>query len=362
MSSNQNLAQGQQGFVMLAVIWVLLAMLAGVALFSHWVHGSLQHAQQRQQQVNAQIAAQSVMSAALYIRLTGQRSAYGTSVPDAQATISEDDFLALFDMDDMGGLVVNHEKMSQAQTFPFDNRAWRYGGLNFVAQDSAGLLGFTDVSHRYVARNLLRQIKANVREQQLIDSYLDYVDEDNQRRMSGAEAFDYRLQQRAEPLNGALRTPLQLRDVMHWDAVLQPWSNGDLLYRFRVEGGTSVNLNSAAPEVLELILAKPEMADDLYQRRLAQPFTNVFDPEALINNEAIGVLIQPSGGLRFWWWEQDSPSAWVYEFGYEGLVGGASALRQDWSLRVDVPAPLRRQAPKSVEWNMLPAYPDYLGR
>lgn len=352
----------QQGFVMLAVIWVLLAMLVGVALFSHWVHGSLQHAQLRQQQINAQIAAQSVMDTAVYIRLTGKRSAYGTSVPAGQATISEADFLAMFDMDDMGGLVVNHEKMAQAQTFPFDNRPWRYGDLNFVAQDSAGLLGFTHFNHSYVARNLLQRIGSNVRVQQLLDSYLDYVDEDNQRRMSGAEAFDYRLQQRSEPMNGALRTPLQLRDVMHWDRVLQPWSNGDLLYRLRVAGGSAVNFNSAPPEVLELILAKPDMADDLYQRRRTQPYTSVFDPEALVSDEAVGVLIEPADGLRFWWWQQDSPSAWVSEFSYDGMIGGAAALRQDWSLRVDVPAALRQQQPRVIDWSMLPEYPDYLGR
>lgn len=362
MSTSLRVPTHQQGFVMLAVIWVLLAMLAGVALFSHWVHGSLQHAQQRQEQINAQIAAQSVMNAALFIRLAGKRSAYGTSVPDVQGSISEEDFLAMFDMDDMGGLVVNHEKMAQTQTFPFSNQAWRYGRLNFVAQDSAGLLGFTNFSHRYVAKNLLRKVRSHVREQQLLDSYLDYVDEDNQRRMSGAEAFDYRLAQRTEPLNGALRTPLQLRDVMHWDNVLQSWSNGDLLYRLRVSGGATVNLNSASPEVLEMILLKPEIADELYQRSRTQPFTNVFEPEALIDDEAVGVMIQPADGLRFWWWEQDSPSAWVSDFTYDGMVGGSAALRQDWALRVDVPAPLRQQTPKTIDWGMLPSYPDYLGR
>lgn len=355
-------SKGQQGFVMLAVIWVLLAMLTGVALFSHWVHGSLQHAQQQQEQISAQIAAQSVMDTALFIRLTGQRSAYGTNVPGVQAKVSEEDFLAMFDMDDMGGLIVNHDKMAQTQTFPFDNSPWRYGGLNFVAQDSAGLLGFTHFSHGYVAKNLLRQSRTHLRGQQLLDSYMDYVDEDSQRRMSGAEAFDYRQASRAEPLNGALRTPLQLRDVMHWDRVLEPWSNGDLLYRMRIEGGAAVNINSAPAEVLEMILHKPEMAEELYQARRNQPFTSVFEPEALIDNEAVGVLIQPSDGLRFWWWEHDSPSAWVYDFSYEGLQAGPQALRKNWALRVDVPKPLSRQVPKQIDWDMLPAYPDYLGR
>src|SRR5690606_4255771 len=76
----------QRGFVMLAVMWVLLATLAGVSLFAHWVHRSLDHAQTRQDSLNAQIAARSAMNTALFIRLTGQRFAYGTTVPDLAAT------------------------------------------------------------------------------------------------------------------------------------------------------------------------------------------------------------------------------------------------------------------------------------
>lgn len=352
----------QGGFVMLAVIWVLLAMLAGVTLFSLWVHSSLEHAQQRQQQLNAQIAAQSLIDVALYMRLTSRPSAYGMSIPSGQAKVSEEDFLALFDMDDMGGLIVNHDKMAQAQTFPLDNRVWRFGDLNFIVQDTAGLLGFSDISHRYVARNLMKHGSFPFREQQLMDSYLDYVDEDSQRRMHGAEAFDYRVQQRAEPMNGALRTPLQLRDVMYWDDVLRSWSNGDLLYRLRVRGGSAVNINSASSEVLELILADANIAKELYYKRIERPFTNVFDAEALIKDESTGVQIQSGDGLRIWWWQEKSLTAWVYEYRYDAMIAGPKALQLDWSLRVDVPAVLQQQQAKSVEWGLLPQYPDYLGR
>lgn len=345
---------------MLAVIWVLLAMLAGVALFSHWVYGSLQHAQLRQDALNAHIGAHTVMNTALYIRLTGQRSAYGMSVPDAGG--AEQDLMSLFEFDDLGGLIIDHGKASQAETFAFDQQVWQYGGLNFVAQDTAGLIGLTIFDHRQVVKHLLRQGRTHVRPQQLIDSYLDYRDADSERRFSGAEAFDYRLQERAEPLNGALRNPLQLRDVMHWDRVLQPWSNGELLYRLRVEGGAAININSASQEVLEWILDDTALAQTFFEQRTNQPFTNVFELEAQIDNESVALTIEPADGLRFWWWAQSSPSAWVHEFHYDALRPGRAALKQDWMLRVDVPEGFMRQAPREIKWSLLPEFPDYLGR
>lgn len=350
----------QQGFVMLAVIWVLLAMLAGVALFSHWVQVSLQHAHTRQETINAHIGAHTAMNTALYIRLTGQRSVYGVSVPSEAG--AEQDILSLFEFDDLGALIIDHDKASQNENLALDQQVWQYGGLNFVVQDTAGLIGLTEFSHQALVRNLLRHGRTHARAQQLIDSYLDYRDADNQRRLSGAEAFDYRLQERAEPLNGALRSPLQLRDVMYWDQVLEPWSNGELLYRLKVAGGASVNVNSASPEVLEWVLDDGALARQIFEQRRIEPYTNVFGLEALIDDETIALTIEPDEGLRFWWWEQGSPSAWVHEFHYDALTAGRAALRQDWVLRVDVPPSLKRQSPRKVTWRLLPEFPDYLGR
>ena len=350
----------QRGFVMLAVMWVLLAMLAGVSLFAHWVHRSLDHAQTRQDSLNAQIAARSAMNTALFIRLTGQRFAYGTTVPDLAAT--DEDVLRVFPVDDMGARIIDPAIVSSLETFPFDNQVWQYGNLNFVAQDAAGLVGFTIIDHRQVVRHLLGQGRTLLRPQQLIDSYLDYRDKDHRRRLNGAEAFEYRLRERAEPFNGVLRTPLQLRDVLHWDRVLEPWSNGELLYRLRIEGGAAVNVNSASREVLEMVLDDPGLAEEIFQTRRLQPYTSVFPLEAKIDREAVSLTIQPAGGLRFWWWEESSPSAWVHEFQFDALRPGAQALTQQWVLRVDIPNGYRKQAAKPIEWSLLPEFPDYLGR
>lgn len=351
----------QQGFIMLAVIWVLLAMLAGVALFSHWVHGSLVQAQQRQQQLNARIAGHTALNAVLYVRLLGRRSVLGFSVPGESVVDVQD----LFDFDDMGALLLNMDKVEQVQMFPFDNRVWSYGQLRFVAQDSAGLIGLTHYGHDKMLDYMLRHGPTGMTVSSLSDSYLDYRDADGERRPAGAEAFDYRAAQRALPLNGALRTPLQLRDVMHWDRLLQQWSNGDLLYRFRVAGGSQVNVNSASPRVLELVLADKQLAQQMYTRRLETGYSSVFDLPAASDSSvdaSAPLVILPRDGIRFWWWIQDAASAWVYELSYDGMRPGMQALRQDWQLRVDIPDELSGQAAQVLDWEFMPTPPDYLGR
>lgn len=351
----------QRGFVMVAVMWVLLAMVIAVSVFAQWVQSSLQDAYAQQQELNTQIAARSAYSVALHTRLTGQRSAYGVSTIGSDA--GANDLSSLFEFDDMGALIIQKDRVAASETFAFDNQVWSFGELNFVVQDVAGLIGLTAIRHQDMVRYLQgANPDSTLRAEQFIDSYLDYQDADSQRRPYGAEAADYRLLQRSVPFNGALRTPLQLRDVLHWEALLKPYTNGDLLYRFRVEGGLFVNVNSASKTVLSLALGNDQRGTALLERRRKEPFTTVSSLYAALGQEESSFTILPDDGIRFWWWNKDKSSAWVHEVHYDGLAAGHAALKQDWMLRVDIPKPLTQQSGLPSPWSLLGAYPDYLGR
>lgn len=350
----------QQGFVLLAVMWVLLAMVIAVTVFAQWVQSSLHDAHAQQQEINTRIAAHTAMSVAVYTRLSGQRSAYGVSVKSSQDL---GDPNSLFEFDDMGALIIKHDRVAQSETFAFDDQVWAFGDLKFVAQDLAGLIGLTSIDHKSMVQYLLlRKPDSSIRAEQLIDTYLDYQDADSQRRPYGAESADYRMLRRAPPFNGPLRTPSQLRDILHWEELLKPYSNGELLYRFRVEGGTFINVNSASFAVLSWALGDDSSANRLIQQRKIQPFTDVFTLSNVMQIEDTVLGIEPNDGIRFWWWNKDSPSAWVHELHYDGLISGKEALKQDWMLRVDIPEPLLKQQSKSSPWSLLGQYQDYLGR
>ena len=347
---------------MLAVMWVLLAMVVAVSVFAQWVHNSLQDAYVQQQELNVQIAAQSALAVAVYTRLTGQRSAYGISAVGSNAQ-GANDLASLFEFDDLGGLIIQHDKVAASETFAFDSQVWSFGDLKFVAQDTAGLIGLTSIRHQDIVRYLLRaNPNSSLRYEQFIDSYLDYQDADSQRRPYGGESADYRMLQRSPPLNGPLRTPLQLPDVLHWETLLKSYSNGDLLYRFRVEGGMFINVNSASFGVLSWALGNEELANKLIEQRKKEPFTNVSSLYAALGQEDSSFSILPNDGIRFWWWNKDKDSAWVHEIHYDGLLAGHNALKQDWMLRVDLPQGLKEQTSQLSKWSLLGRYPDYLGR
>ena len=350
----------QQGFVLLAVMWVLLAMVIAVTVFAQWVQSSLHDAHAQQQELNTRIAARTAMSVAVYTRLTGQRSEYGVSANGAQST---GDPASLFEFDDMGALIIKHESVAQSETFAFDDQVWAFGDLNFVAQDLAGLIGLTSIDHKSMVQYLLRSNPdSSVRVEQLIDTYLDYQDANNQRRPYGAESADYRMLKRAPPFNGSLRTPLQLRDILHWEVLLKPYSNGELLYRFRVEGGMFINVNSASFATLSWALNSKGLAHKLIEQRQNKPFSDVSSLYNALQVEESTFTILPDDGIRFWWWNKDSPSAWVHELHYDGLTAGKGALKQDWMLRVDIPVAFLKQHGKPAPWSLLGQYQDYLGR
>lgn len=350
----------QQGFVLLAVMWVLLAMVIAVTVFAQWVQSSLHDAHAQQQELNSRIAAHTAMSVAVYTRLSGQRSAYGVSAKSSQDL---GDPNSLFEFDDMGALIIKHESVAQSETFAFDDQVWAFGDLNFVAQDLAGLIGLTSINHQAMVQYLLlKQPNSSVRVEQLIDAYLDYQDADSQRRPYGAESADYRMLKRAPPFNGPLRTPLQLRDILHWEVLLKPYSNGELLYRFKVEGGMNVNINSASLATLSWALGGESVAQRLIEQRQEKPFTNVSSLYSALKVDDSTFTIMPDNGIRFWWWNKDNASAWVHELHYDGLISGKEALKQDWMLRVDIPEALLKQQSKSSPWSLLGQYQDYLGR
>lgn len=354
--------RAQGGFVMLAVMWVLLAMVAAVSVFAQWVQNSLQDAYAQQQELNTQIAAQSALSVAIYTRLTGQRSAYGISAVGSNSQGTKD-LASLFEFDDLGGLIIQHDRVAVSETFAFDNQVWSFGDLNFVVQDVAGLIGLTAIRHGDLVSYLLRaNPSSTLRYEQFIDSYLDYQDADSQRRPYGAEAADYRLMKRSIPFNGPLRTPLQLRDVLYWESLLKQYSNGELLYRFRVEGGMFINVNSASFGVLSWALGSDELANKLISQREKEPFTNVSSLYVALGQEDSSFTVLPDDGIRFWRWNKDNSSAWVHEIHYDGLITGQAALKQDWMLRVDIPKGLTEQAGQPSKWLLLGQYPDYLGR
>lgn len=347
----------ERGFVLLAVLWVLVAMTVASTAFSLWVDRARSEAMELQKQVNAELAAHSAKSVILYTRLTGRAGPRGVEWPVAGVSASQPQFSSLDEF--LSGAPLQQADAAEAGYMKLDNTVYAFGDLRFIAQDRGGLIGLTTPQNP----NLFANLSLNGKGGQSLQDYLsDYKDSDSFRRLEGAEAPEYQLANRGAPADGALRIPLQLRDVIGWDRALAAKEDAELLELFRVDSGTYVNVNTAPPEALMLLLDSEQKAQALVQARKSRPFTSALDVASKIGSgEDLYFGIQPEPGLRFWWWYEGAEVAHVYDVQFAPLVSGRNAVKLNWYSRVALTDELKQRNTETVDHPLFEAPPDYRG-
>jgi general secretion pathway protein K len=147
----------------------------------------------------------------------------------------------------------------------------------------------------------------------VIDSLADWVDEDNSKRLNGAEKPQYEMTNRIGlPRNKPLENLDELELVKNWDKItqIQPaWRD-----YFTLLGEGRVNINEANSEILQAIFnCSPEQAETIIKQRNGQdgiPYTDDDKPIkdinelqilANLNNQQIlsaQALVSYSGNIR----------------------------------------------------------------
>lgn len=332
---------------MLAVLAVLAVMALVATVFSQWTHSAINAAAHQQEQINSRIASVSALNAVLYTRFTAQPGPDGVPLPTAGQQHSTTPMFDSLD-DFLSGAPPRSYKAEGAVMLKLNDEVLSYGELSFMAQDRGGLIGLAEIIDVAPFTQLASRIEG-LSSQQLLDSYFDYTDKDDYRRLHGAETAEYRMQQRGLPMNGVLRTPLQLRDIMFWDRALAGFTDAELLRLFRVDGSTYANVNTATPEVLKL-KAGAEMSERLLAMREQTPFASVLDLGGVMQRGEDSPLgISFDQGIRFWYWNKQSMSAEVLDIGYDGMTPGRSALKLHWRHRVALSENMHDVVPGNVE-------------
>lgn len=103
----------------------------------------------------------------------------------------------------------------------------------------------------------------------LQDSLADYVDEDDLKRLNGAEAFDYRLAEMAAPRNADLMSREELWRVEGWPALQTAWQAAGCDALVTVHGDGRFNPNTAPALLLEASGMSAENAAALIDARQA---------------------------------------------------------------------------------------------
>jgi len=152
-----------------------------------------------------------------------------------------------------------------------DNRPYLLPSKTMVVrlQDAAGLIDVNRVELD-VWRRLAEQVGVPVDQRDLLaDRILDFLDEDDFRRLNGAERGEYAAARLDPPPNRAVESPRSLVAVLGWDTLL-PGTMSDRFLGALTAGATGrVNPNAASPTVLYAMLGVPPIAaEDLVARRV----------------------------------------------------------------------------------------------
>lgn len=225
-----------RGFVLVMTMWIMLAIAIAAAYFSERVQASLQLAARQQNLADGLVSASNA-KAELLFRLA--------TTPMTQAGLGQ------------GPNLVS-----------LDNRPYELDRSVVRLQDGRGLLNLNAFGDEQMSRLLTALGVPAAQHASLIDALRDYTDNDNLRRLNGAEAPDYAAKGLPPPRNLPLVSPMELRRVLGWQSLDIVRGDGRLLELTTVGQSLAINPNTAPKEVLMALPGVDEpMARTLVDRR-----------------------------------------------------------------------------------------------
>lgn len=292
---------GQGGFVLALVLWLLAGIAIVAGLLTIWALDQVRDAQRDRSDVEDLAAMMSTRDTVVYLAATRDVTLAGLPVEpisgEERAVRSLDEFGAL-DRGPVGGEI------------RVDGHAYEgLGGVVFSVQDEAGLIPLIWPTPDQLDR-MLEQWGIDAREApRLRDALLDYTDTDDLRHLNGAEEREYEVQDLPPPPNRRLLVPAELGRVLAWDEM--PLVRREQLQEMSTTFyAGALNLNSAPPAVLPLLIdGCPANCDTLRMRRSSDPFRGAAEIEALLGvrlpgDTMVDYRFAPSDTLRLTLWSR----------------------------------------------------------
>jgi len=300
-------ANAQRGFVLVATLWILAVITIAASYFAERVSHSIALAQQKQETTEQLIAFANTRAEVLYRLGTMRVSLYGLGDPPAIA---------------------------------LDDRPYRGSNDDIVRlQDSRGLLNVNFPEQNMMSR-LLGQLGVPIEKRDaMIDTLLDYTDNDDLRRLNGAEKSEYEALGLPPPANEWLASPYQLRNIIGWRD--QPVLLESLLHFVTTSRVPGFNPNTAPLEVLASLpggsretaaaLIKLRKLTPLYTAgQLADFTTGTLDPDYF--------LFYPSNSIRIT--QQSNKFPWAVQYSLTLTPRSESApWRVDYNVKTAVTYP-----------------------
>jgi general secretion pathway protein K len=281
----------QRGFVLPLTLWILAAIAIAAGAF-----------------------AERMMAALDLAKLSGQRIQNLIDMGNTRAEI-------LFRLGTTP-MSVNGLGFAPGQAIALDDRPYRGEGRDsLLLQDDRGLLNLNYADDDSI--NRLFGVLGVPYDQRnwLIDTFKDYIDEDDFKRLNGAEAREYEAAGLPRPRNERLVTPEETRNILGWRDLPPLWQNGGLPELTVTSTSVGLNPNTAPWQVLiTLPGVTAEAAWNMIAVREQKAIQSPDQAALLMGVPTVSLMLQvftfPSNSVRI----------------TQGVAGQAWALRYNVSL------------------------------
>lgn len=314
-------ARNQRGFVLVATLWILAVITIAAGYFAERVNRSIASAQQKQETAQQLVEFANTRADILYRLGTTGFSFYG-----------------------LGG----------SPAIALDDRPYRGSGEDIVRlQDNRGLLNVNFMEPSMLSR-LLGQLGVPVEKRDaMLDTLLDYTDNDDLRRLNGAETAEYAALGLPPPPNDWLSIPHQLKNIIGWRDQPQLWENQRLLRLVTSARIFGLNPNTAPPEILTCLPGiTPAAAETLVKMRNEKPLYAAGQLTGLTSGviDSDFLLFFPGNSLRIT--QQSRKLPWAIQF---SLLLTPRSEETPWRIDYQVKTPVTYQIDNVDKIQKLPA-------
>ena len=290
-----------EGFVLVAVLWVLAALAMLAAYIDGVVATDVERAVEARGWLQSELDRRSTEATLVYLLTTGRMNHRGLILEEEQRfsnALPEDEQLP--DHGD-GELWLAGEVYAGP------------GGTRFSVQDEVGLASVNAPSSPIFAALLARAGVAESGIERIVARVEDYIDSDDTLTLNGAERHDYDQQGEPPPLNWIMSSPQELAKVLGVGELLTPTQWGRLWPALTMRPVFGYNFNTMRPEILAAVLDLDEQGvrgvlEEREKRSISRLTTVALLSGRHLDIDEMEIRILPSRFLRISIWHEGDGS------------------------------------------------------
>lgn len=295
-----------QGFVLVATLWVLVAITVGATYFADQVDKARELAREARNAARVLTEMESTRAEILFRLGTSDLSPYGLGSDPGNA-------------------------------IRLDDRPYRGTGADIVRlQDARGLVNLNFVDRVFLSR-LLGEFGVPVeRRDSLMDMLQDYIDTDDFRRLNGADTREYLAAGLPPPPNDWINSPYELQSIFGWRDERRLWDDKRFLQAVSASRVFGFNPNTAPIEALaSLPGSNRDLAAAIIALRRSSPILSPEHLEGMAAGAKLGgveIIVSPSASMRVT--HQAAGVPWMIQYGLTFMpASNVAPWRVDYHVR-----------------------------